>query len=80
MEFRVLNDSDKNQYREELLEILSINEKASFRTWSTNGPHIHILDGFGFGELKNSQRPGRGHRYGVFLQKSGEINGTDLSG
>ena len=22
------------------------------RTWSTNGPHIHILDGFGFGELK----------------------------
>ena len=22
------------------------------RTWSTNGPHIHILNGFGFGELK----------------------------
>jgi len=22
------------------------------RTWSTNGPHIHILGGFGFGELK----------------------------
>ena len=22
------------------------------RTWSTNGPHIHILDGFGFCELK----------------------------
>lgn len=22
------------------------------RTWSTNGPHIHILDGFGFVELK----------------------------
>ena len=22
------------------------------RTWSTNGPHIHILEGFGFGERK----------------------------
>ena len=22
------------------------------RTWSTNGPHVHILDGFGFGELE----------------------------
>ena len=22
------------------------------RTWSTNGPHIHILEGFGFAELK----------------------------
>ena len=155
MEFRVLNDAEKSQYREELLEILSINDKnfipplsqrssttqsnlqgdadkadilpyfekmmeqnilamffegklvgfVSFidnyvspvvtaethpniylstlalrpetrgmgatkkayaylfferyphcsiytRTWSTNGPHIHILDGFGFGELK----------------------------
>lgn len=27
MEFRVLNDTEKNQYREELLEILSINDK-----------------------------------------------------
>lgn len=155
MEFRVLNDAEKSQYREELLEILSINDKnfipplsqrssttqsnlngdegkadilpyfnkmmeqnilamfiddklvgvVSFidnyisdvigtdthpniylstlalrpetrgmgatkkayahlffaryphcnvytRTWSTNGPHIHILGGFGFGELK----------------------------
>ena len=27
MEFRVLNDAEKSQYREELLEILSINDK-----------------------------------------------------